>query len=364
MTEIETKLSQVRQLLAARDLDGVLVRRTANFAWLSGGASGYVNTAADAGAANFLVTRDAAYLITTNIEAPRLEAEERLLDLGFRPLAAPWHQPNAAAEELVAKLRLGADIAQAGAADVSADLARLRLTLLPAEVTRFRELGRLCADAMDEAIRGVRPGMNEFAIAGLLAAATLGRGALPIVNLVATDERICRFRHPLPTGKALDHYAMLVLCGRRHGLVASITRLVHFGPLPADVRRKAEACARVDATFIAHTRPAARLGDVLRAGIDAYAAAGYPDEWQLHHQGGPTAYAPREFLATPDSPQVVAANQVYAWNPSITGVKSEDTILVAAPDNEVLTAIAGWPLIETQVLGKTIFRPAILVQDS
>lgn len=360
MTELETKLTQVRQLLTARDLDGILLKRTANFAWLSAGASAYVNTAADAGAASLLVTHDAAYLITNNIEAPRLEAEERLLDLGFRPLTAPWHQPNAAADALLSTLRLGVDMAQAGATDVTADLTRLRLTLLPTEVARFRELGRLCAEAMAEAIRTVRPGMSEFAIAGLLSQATLSRGAQPIVNLIATDERIYRFRHPLPTAKTLDRYAMLVLCGRRHGLIASITRLVHFGPLPDEVQRKALACAHVDATFIAGTRPGMRLGDLFRAGVDAYAATGYPDEWRLHHQGGPAAYAPREFLATPDSTHVIAENQVYAWNPSITGVKSEDTILVTAAGHEILTAIAEWPLLETQVGGSSFTRPAIL----
>jgi Xaa-Pro aminopeptidase len=360
MTEIETKLTQVRELLSARSLDGILVKRNANFAWLSGGACGYVNTATDFAAANLLVTRDAAYVLTNNIEAPRLEEEERLVDLGFRPMIAPWHQSNVAAEELLGRLRLGADDAQDGAVDVSADLARLHLSLVPVEVARFRELGRLCAAAMNEAIRGVRLGMTEFEIAGLLSQATLSRGALPIVNLIATDERIYRFRHPLPTGKTLTRYAMLVLCGRRHGLVASVTRLVHFGPLPDDVRRKAEACARVDATFLAHTRPGARLGDVFGAAVDAYAAEGYPGEWQLHHQGGPASYEPRDFVATPDSTEVVRENQVYAWNPSITGVKSEDTILVGASGNEVLTAIDGWPLLEVQVAGQSVLRPAIL----
>jgi len=131
-------------------------------------------------------------------------------------------------------------------------LARLRYTLLAGEIARFRELGKLYAAAMDEAVRRVRPGMTEFEIAGLLAEAAFARGALPIVNLITTDERIFRYRHPLPTGKKLVRYAMLVLCGRQYGLVASVTRLVHFGPLPAEVRRKAEACARVDATrFVA-----------------------------------------------------------------------------------------------------------------
>ena len=57
---------------------------------------------------------------------------------------------------------------------------------------------------------------------------------------------------------------------------------------------------------------------------------------------------------------VVSAGQVYAWNPSITGTKSEDTILVGEKENEVLTSIDGWPTISVTVDGQTFERPAIL----
>ena len=94
--------------------------------------------------------------------------------------------------------------------------------------------------------------------------------------------------------------------------------------------------------------------------MDAYVAGGYPDEWQMHHQGGPASYAPRDYLVTPDSAEIVAENQVYAWNPSIAGVKSEDTILIGSAGNEVLTSIAGWPTYEVEMDGRSVYRPAIL----
>ena len=74
---------------------------------------------------------------------------------------------------------------------------------------------------MDSAIRAVRPGMTEYQIAGMLAREALDRGVQPIVNLIAVDERVARFRHPLPTDRPLKSYAMLVLCGRMWGLVCS-----------------------------------------------------------------------------------------------------------------------------------------------
>jgi hypothetical protein len=131
--------------------------------------------------------------------------------------------------------------------------------------------------------------------------------------------------------------------------------------VPDDVRRKAEACAHVDATFIAATRPGATLGAIFERATKAYADAGFPDEWQLHHQGGPAGYEPREYLATPGSNDIVALGQAYAWNPSITGTKSEDTILVGASDNEVITVTPGLPTWSVTLAdGKTIARPAIL----
>ncbi len=360
MSEIEEKLARLRGLLAERNLDAALLARSVDFAWLTGGARGYVDTATDYGAASLLVTPDARYVLTTNIEATRLHAEEPLEAQGFELRAAPWYEPNPALAELTAGLRLGADVARAGAVDISGGLKQLRLDLTPVEGERYRAAGRLCAEAMDAAIRQVRPGMSEYEIAGLLAGETMARGALPIVNLIATDERIFEFRHPLPTDKKLQKYAMLVLGGRRHGLVVSITRLVHFGRLSAELQRKQDACVRVDATFLARTRPGRLVSSVFEAGVQAYAAAGFPDEWQFHHQGGPTGYEPREYTANAATGEAVHPGQAYAWNPSIRGVKTEDTILVGAETNEVLTVIEGWPTVAVEVDGRTYQRPAVL----
>jgi antitoxin VapB len=182
-----------------------------------------------------------------------------------------------------------------------------------------------------------------------------------IVNLIAVDERIYNFRHPLPTDKKLNRYVMMILCGRRWGLVCSLTRLVYFGKLPDEIRHIAQAVAHVDAAVIAATRPGRTLGQIFAVAKEAYAAAGYADEWQLHHQGGPAGYEPREYLATPDSKDTVCAGQVYAWNPSITGCKSEDSVLIGENGFEILTAIPGWPTVKVEVADQSIERPDILI---
>jgi antitoxin VapB len=102
------------------------------------------------------------------------------------------------------------------------------------------------------------------------------------------------------------------------------------------------------------------LGEVFRAAQAKYAELGYADEWQLHHQGGPAGYVPRETTAILDSDLRIAAGQAYAWNPSITGTKSEDTLLVKTSGVEVLTEISGWPMTAVELDGQTIWRPATL----
>jgi Xaa-Pro aminopeptidase len=274
MRAVDEKRERVRTLLQAMGLQAVLLRTVASFAWATDGAASYINLASSEGEASLLVTLEQAYLLTNNIEAPRLQQEEQLQEQGWNFKVTPWYRQADLIGLLTRGLKLGADVAYSGAVDLSTPLARLRADLTPAEGERFRALGRDCAAAMDESVRAVRPGMSELEIAALLGSASQKRGALPIVNLIATDERIFAFRHPLPTAKKVERYAMLILCGRRQGLVCSLTRFVHFGPLPDELRRKAESVAAVDAAFIHATRPGRRVRDVFQAGVAAYRCAG------------------------------------------------------------------------------------------
>jgi Xaa-Pro aminopeptidase len=361
--EFQTKLATMHSLLDRHSVDGLLLRRVSSFAWATCGATSYVNTATTEGAASLLVTRDRIYLATNNIEAPRLEQESGLASQGWGFRISHWTSPMAELNKLTAGLSLIADVPFTEARDVGAEISRLRASLSPAEGERFRQLGQLCAQSMDSAARAVHPRMTEYEIAALLGAETQQRGVQPIVNLIATDERIYKYRHPLPTEKKLEKYALLVLSGRRWGLVCSISRLVHFGPIPADVQKRILAAARVNAALIAQTRPGCSLDAVLKSGQSEYAANGYDDEWRFHHQGGAVGYEPREFLGLPDSTDLVSAGQAYAWNPTIAGAKMEDTFLVGSQENEILTTIPNWPMILIKTPGQGIEIPCPLALE-
>jgi antitoxin VapB len=116
----------------------------------------------------------------------------------------------------------------------------------------------------------------------------------------------------------------------------------------------------VDAALMGATRPGATLGEIFAVCQKVYADAGFPDEWKLHHQGGLTGYQGRENRATPGSSTRVLPNQAYAWNPSIAGTKSEDTILVLPDRTEIISATGQWPMKGYSAGGRTWMRNEIL----
>src|SRR5262249_31329898 len=136
----------------------------------------------------------------------------------------------------------------------------------------------------------VKPGMTEWHLGGALASWLRDRGIFGHVILVAADERIGKYRHPIPTAKPIDKCVMVAICGQRKGLIVSFTRVVHFGKLPSELRRKHDAVCQVDRALHAATRAGSRWCDVLDAGINTYRETGFAEEWKKHHQGGPMGY--------------------------------------------------------------------------
>jgi antitoxin VapB len=245
--------------------------------------------------------------------------------------------------------------------DIERELRDLRMVLGEEEQIRLRALGADTAAALEEAIHAAQPGDTEWQIAARLDAACRSRGGLAIVNLIATDDRIAQFRHPYITGKALEKSLMMVLCMRRAGLVVSATRLAYWGEIPPELRDKQDKVAAIDAAVMSATRPGRTHGDVFAALQAAYESQGEGEQWKYHHQGGPAGYSSREAIATPGDPTVIQAGQAFAWNPSIVGCKSEDTILLGKDGFEIDTqASQEWPSLEIGIGGQTIRRPAIL----
>jgi Xaa-Pro aminopeptidase len=241
----------------------------------------------------------------------------------------------------------------------------LRASLSAAEQQRYHALGRDCSFVIEQIARQIQPGDSEQKIEADLARQLLARGIQPFLLLIGCDERLEKYRHPTPTTHLLRRAALLVICGQRGGQIANLSRVVHFGALSAEVQAKHQACCQVEAALWEATVPGKTWGEALHAGIAAYKKYGFADEWHCHHQGGPTGYAGRDLIVTPNSSEKILDQQAVSWNPSITGTKSEDTFIIHGGQRQVITACsAEWPTITVQTpSGQPLIRPAILVRS-
>ena len=153
---------------------------------------------------------------------------------------------------------------------------------------------------------------------------------------------------------------MLVTCARRGGLIASLSRIVCAGSVPDELRRRTDAVARVNARLLAATRPGAVGSELYAAAAAAYNEEGFEGEERLHHQGGACGYRTRDWVAHPASAETVQVEQAFAWNPSITGTKAEETCMASAEGVEILTTTPEWPHIPVRLDGREFPTPDVL----
>lgn len=288
---------------------------------------------------------DGDTLFVADNEADRLVAEELLSSDADRVVRVPWWIPPA-----VAAADAAGSASAVGEAAVAAELRAARAQMLPSEISRYRSLGRDLAHSVTDALAGgVGPESSEWDAASVVASGLLARGIDPLVVLVTGAARVA-YRHPLPTDALLEERAMIVVCGRRDGLIANATRWIGSGV-------DEEPILGVERAFLDASTPGVRLDSAFAAGCSAYGRFGFgPEEWQRHHQGGPTGYVGRDPRATASTADLLVENQAFAWNPSAPGVKVEDTMLRTADGWEVLTVDERWPTVEYEGMQRPTTR--------
>jgi Xaa-Pro dipeptidase len=360
--EIHEKERRVRELMRTQGLKAILLKRQANFSWMTGGGLNLVGITTEGGVASLLITEASKHVICSNIEAARMADEEALVAQGYAVSDFPWHEEREAAlvQELTGGGPLASDVAFPGALIMTEEIARLRYALTPDEVERYRWLGKRVSVGLEKTMLETHRREKESEIVARLCHELWNDRIDPITLMAAADERAWKFRHPIPTEKRVEYYLMVSVNARKWGLIVSLTRFIHFGKLPENLRQQYLDNVFIDCTFMAATRPGVPAREVLAKGVEAYRRKGYSEEWKLHHQGGAIGYAGRDYRATFQTPDVVQENQAFTWNPSITGTKSEDTILATGMGLELITRPVLYPKVSMPVDGLSFARPNIL----
>lgn len=361
MSEISQKLEKIRRVLKANHLQGLRLKGVDWFAWATGGGNSVVIFTSEKGIAEVFITADKAMVLTNKIERDRLAHEE--VPGEFEIMAFPWQDPAAAdkfVHEVLGGGKVASDVPGATETHVPYELQVLKMTMSPDEVKRYREVGRLAAEAMTEAIQMATPDWTEDQLAGEGAKALWKRGLDPTLVMVGNHRRVQIYRHPIAGSERLGDYAMMVFCARGYGLYANLTRFIFFREPTAAERTQFQKVAQVEAAVFAASTSGQPLTGAYHALAKAYADLGTPEEVDKHHQGGPTGYLSREFTASSYSRQdeVLKTGMALAWNPSLPGAKIEDTVLMTENGLEVLTVDPAWPTLE--VAGRA--RPNIYIK--
>jgi Xaa-Pro aminopeptidase len=360
--EIKEKDRRVREFLKSNNLKGLILKRQANFSWMTCGGLNLVGITTEFGVTTLLITENSKYLISNVIEAPRMIHEEGLERQGFVVNTFPWHedQEPSIVKEIVGEGPLGSDAPFPNAMVLPEEVAKLRYSLTPEEQKRYRWLGKKVSMALEKTMMKTKKGEKESAVVGRLCKELWKDRIDPVTLMSAADDRISNFRHPIPTEKKVEKYLMVSVNARKWGLIVSLTRFIHFGKIPEELRKKYETNVYIDCSMMAHTRPGIPAKEVLQKGIDAYQEKGYPEEWQFHHQGGSIGYTGRDYRVHFKSSDIIQENQAFTWNPSIAGTKSEDTILATSKGPEMITYPILYPTLSLSVAGISFLRPDVL----
>jgi Xaa-Pro aminopeptidase len=331
--EVSRRLDLVREALDSRVSDAVLLRLRHNFAWLTLGGDNHILAATETGATFLLVTATEAFVVAPNNEEARIRDEE-VSGLPLQIETIPWYEPAAADRFAHGRSRKRV----ATEAELESDLVAHRSALGPIEHARLRWMGTRVVEAIDAAADGVSAGDSEESAIAAMEESLTRQGIRSPVTLAAADERIVRYRHPLPTAHPVRKRLMLIVVGERWGLNVALTRMRDLVPPEAETAHRQALTETVLERMRAASVPGSTLGAVLAETQRAYADAGFPDEWKLHHQGGTIGYRSREVIATPGNETPIVDGMAFAWNPSITGAKAESTFYLSGGTNTVTVA--------------------------
>jgi antitoxin VapB len=372
-TELEEKERRIHALLARLGYDSLIVTRRDNFAWLSCGGRAVVSYAVPTSPVFLVLTPQGKYAVGCGIDLPRTMDDE-LVGQGYQPLSLPSFtreegtlptvaRPVAAAALEVARGRVAADDLLPGADNIGSAITALYEPLTPQEMERYAAISRESGEIMNELAAWVEPGMTERHVFAHMWHLYLEHNFDGCCMFLASDERIRRYRHAVPSSdKRIEKGVLLAPCGVKYGLHVPNSRLVYFGEPPDGIRRRFHAVATMQAAVLASTRPGVTMSSLFRRVMNLFEELGYPEERTVHFHGGPTGYQPSQPERCQDPAEVVRSNTAFAWYMTIAGAKSEEVMLVDEQGASLKTVAPGWPMLEIEYEGRTLAVPDILVR--
>ncbi len=355
-SDVLRKINLLREYMHGKKKNATLIRRTDNFSWITSGARSYISISNFFGAAFVIVTLENSYVLTKNIESKRLKNEE--LPDNFEMIEIPWFEDI---EKFTKNFLSDKDFVDDSESEFSNFLSHSRIELSEYEVNNYKNLGLKSSQALERSMKEINQYMTEIDVKALVEYELAKAGLDVLLVLVYGDKSRLLYRHNLPQNLKIGDKCTVSICAKENGLVASATRTVEFKK-DFDFEEQYKINAIIDTQILEELFKTRSLNEMFSKIKDIYKKNGYPDEWKLHHQGGITGYNSREFIASPYSNVDIRNNMAFAWNPTITGTKFEDTYLKTENRLIPLTFMtnSNWPILNLEIEDKKYQKPGIL----
>ncbi len=312
-----------------------------------------------------LITADRPVLIVDNIERDRILKEELGEEIISEIEVFTFNWFDDLERVLLSEFgvhSLRSDTGRPGEPIPPEVFTSMRLTLCKEEIETYREIGAICDSVLHQEMLGILPDHTEISVQARIAGALIENAIEPVLVLVFGEESAIRYRHNLPRDITIGRRVFVSVCARKRGLIASTSRSVFFSP-DQHYRKLHKRVSEIDATAIASSSPGKDMREVFEHIKLAYARAGFPEEWKKHHQGGLAGYNARELFGDERSSYFLKTGNVIAWNPTITGVKSEDTAVITEEGVEIVTfpEKSLWPELDYAFDEVVIRRPDVVI---
>ncbi|MFI3115181.1 MAG: peptidase M24 [Clostridia bacterium] len=361
MRELKEKLLRIRKMMSEKNLDGVYLKRQDSFSWLTCGRTNYIGIG-EMGLCGLLIKENELHAITNNIEANRMRDEENLEELGFTIHFTTWYE-NAFEGQTIDKLMnngtVGYDYGTDRGVNVANDIKAMRFSLTEDEIERYKIGGALASRIVEQTLAETYVGQTERDIVGRASEKTRALGLDIVSMMCAGDHRIYNYRHPIATFNPIKERVQLGGNFCYKGLVICCSRFANFVPVTDELQEQYIKNSEVDLVLKLNSIPGNTYVSALEAGKKAYEDRGYGEEFLKHHQGGPISYVARDYRVDFETKGTIQENQAFCWNPSITGTKSEDTVIVNSKGFTEVSRPIMCPTIDVTVEGKKFTRANI-----
>jgi Xaa-Pro dipeptidase len=361
-TEVQEKERRVRAALDRLGYHSLIITRRSNFAWLSGGGRAILCYGEPISPVFLVLTPDKKYAVGYSIDLLRT-VEEELIGLEYEPISLPSFGKTPLEAALgVAQGKVAVDSAMPGAEDIYQILVTLYEPYTLEEMQRYNAAAQASGAILSELAQWVRPGMTERQVVAHAWELYVAQGFEGLYMFFGADERIQRYRHAAPTDKPIEKAVLLAPCGAKWGLHVPNSRLVYFEEPPADIQRRFNAVATMQAAMLATIRPGVKLTALRKLLMELFESTGYPEERYVHFHGGPIGYAGSQPERCLDPEAVVTANMAFTWYFTVAGAKSEELMLVDEHGASLKSVDPQWPMLEIDYEGRRVAVPDILVR--